>query len=174
MSEQWRQIAGEPGYEISDAGRLRCWLPCNRLAKAPTEPRIQKPGNRRGYLSYRLYGRKPLSAHRAVLEAFVGPCPEGMEACHGNGIRTDNGLSNLRWDTKLANAADREAHGKTPRGESHARSVLTEPQVMAVWMCRQAGLSQKAIADALCIALHNVKAILQGNVWRHVKEWVVT
>lgn len=44
--------------------------------------------------------------HRLVLEAFVGPCPPGMEACHWNGIPGDNRLHNLRWDTPSANNAD--------------------------------------------------------------------
>lgn len=49
---------------------------------------------------------KTYKSHRLTLEAFVGPCPSGMEACHRNGIRADNRISNLRWDTQRANAAD--------------------------------------------------------------------
>ena len=50
--------------------------------------------------------------HRLVLEAFVGPCPEGMETCHNNGVRTDNRLENLRWDTSSANNDDIVKHGR--------------------------------------------------------------
>lgn len=45
------------------------------------------------------------------MEAFVGPCPEGMEVCHNNGDCTDNRLENLRYDTKSANMLDRVRHG---------------------------------------------------------------
>lgn len=41
--------------------------------------------------------------HQIVLEAFCGPCPDGMEVLHGNGIRTDNRLSNLRYGTRSEN-----------------------------------------------------------------------
>lgn len=49
--------------------------------------------------------------HRLVLEAFVGPCPEGMEGCHGDGDPTNNSLGNLRWDTATSNQLDKVRHG---------------------------------------------------------------
>ncbi|QWY84286.1 HNH endonuclease [Gordonia phage Jalammah] len=49
--------------------------------------------------------------HRLVMGAFVGPCPEGMEVCHRNGIGTDNRLSNLRYGTRSENAIDQVCHG---------------------------------------------------------------
>jgi hypothetical protein len=45
--------------------------------------------------------------HRLVLLAFVGPCPDGMEACHGPQGRGVNHLSELRWGTKLENEQDK-------------------------------------------------------------------
>jgi hypothetical protein len=56
------------------------------------------------YVLYRDGGRggkqRKLYVHRAVLMAFVGPCPEGHEARHLNGEPNDNRLSNLCWDTR--------------------------------------------------------------------------
>lgn len=46
--------------------------------------------------------------HKLVLEAFVGERPSGMQACHGNGDKTDNRLVNLRWDTVKANHRDKK------------------------------------------------------------------
>ena len=47
--------------------------------------------------------------HQLVLLSFVGPRPEPhYECCHYNGIREDNSLKNLRWDTPKANAADKK------------------------------------------------------------------
>lgn len=54
--------------------------------------------------------------HRLMLLAFVGPCPDGMEACHNNGDPSDNRLDNLRWDTKQSNQADRIEHGTSVEG----------------------------------------------------------
>lgn len=54
------------------------------------------------------------SVHPLVLEAFVGPRPPGMEACHADGNKTNNALSNLRWDTKRANELDAIRLGTRP------------------------------------------------------------
>jgi hypothetical protein len=44
--------------------------------------------------------------HDLVLLAFVGAKPAGLEVCHGDGVKTNNRLSNLRYDTRSANALD--------------------------------------------------------------------
>ena len=41
--------------------------------------------------------------HHAVLLAWVGPCPEGCQCDHLNGINTDNRLCNLQWVTNAEN-----------------------------------------------------------------------
>src|SRR5699024_6464865 len=50
--------------------------------------------------------------HRLVLEAFVGPCPDGMEACHWDDDKTNNHVSNLRWATQSDNMHDRVRNGR--------------------------------------------------------------
>lgn len=60
-----------------------------------------------GYLRVTVAGQK---AHVAVLvlEAFVGPAPEGTEACHWpDPDRTCNVLSNLRWASHQENEQDK-------------------------------------------------------------------
>lgn len=49
--------------------------------------------------------------HTLVLEAFVGPRPPGMFACHENDIPSDNRVENLRWDTPRANRLDSVRNG---------------------------------------------------------------
>lgn len=55
--------------------------------------------------------RRTRLIHQLVLEAFVGPRPNGMEGCHNDGICTNNVWTNLRWDTRAGNAADTKRHG---------------------------------------------------------------
>ena len=44
--------------------------------------------------------------HRSVALAFLGETPDGMEVCHNNGIKSDNRLENLRFDTRSKNMLD--------------------------------------------------------------------
>jgi hypothetical protein len=91
-------------YQVSDEGKIY-----SLLHKRVIEPSINRGGYQNVLLSQG--GRsKRVYVHRVVLEAFVGPCPEGMQACHCNGNPTDNRLENLRWDTPLENQADRYHH----------------------------------------------------------------
>lgn len=55
---------------------------------------------------------KTFSVHKLVLTAFVGPCPEGMECRHLNGIKTDCRLKNLEWGTQEENVQDNRDHRK--------------------------------------------------------------
>lgn len=66
--------------------------------------------------------------HHLVLEAFVGPRPEGKEACHLDGDPTNNAAENLHWDTHFNNMLDRslpvQYDGRLPRAaiiDIHAR-----------------------------------------------------
>jgi hypothetical protein len=58
--------------------------------------------------------------HRLVLEAFVGPCPKGMQSRHFPDKDTsNNALTNLQWGTPKQNQDDRITHGTDGRGERH-------------------------------------------------------
>ena len=47
-----------------------------------------------------------------VLEAFVGPCPDGMECRHfPDRDPTNNRLDNVRWGTAQENSDDKKVHG---------------------------------------------------------------
>lgn len=120
-AEEWRPVVGWEGfYEISNYGRLfrlerltrrsngRPVVHPAALLEVPTELRTATY-----VLAYlNAPGRRPASftRHRLVLEAFVGPCPPDMVACHDNGRPRHNHVSNLRWDTPRANNLDRVRH----------------------------------------------------------------
>lgn len=116
--------------------------------------------------------KRTVLVHRLILEAFVGSCPEGMEACHWNDDPTDNRLENLRWDTHRANGADmvRNGHhgGASCPGERHRRAKLTESDVREIFALRQRGVSNLEIAALMGISSPNVCNILRGRTWKHL------
>lgn len=94
-------------YEISDEGRLR-----SAATGALRSPVPQGKGKHHAVMLYRNCKAKKAYIHRLVLEAFVGPCPPRMEACHDPDRNTaNNRLTNLRWDTRQANMQDAVRHG---------------------------------------------------------------
>ena len=59
--------------------------------------------NNHGYMYVCIKG-KTYAVHRLVMEAFYGPCPEGMEVDHRNKRRDDNRVENLRYCSRVENA----------------------------------------------------------------------
>jgi HNH endonuclease/NUMOD4 motif len=103
--ERWRRIPGYRWYEVSDRGRV-----VSRRGRVRILAQQMRGKPPRLYPAVTLYrgGRAETRfVHQLVLLAFRGPRPDGMECCHENDVATDNRLSNLRYDTPTANAADR-------------------------------------------------------------------
>lgn len=117
--ERWLPVVGWEGfYEVSDQGRVRS---LDRVSTRNGRPyrqrgRILKPWPTppMGYLSVGLHGDgavRRVRVHTLVLEAFVGPRPEGLVACHGPDGHRVNTPANLRWDTQPENCRDILRHG---------------------------------------------------------------
>lgn len=119
QNEQWLDIPGYEGYyQVSSMGRVKTLHRVtirNNGWPITVREKIRKLFlDKRGY--WRVSLRKPGQnthhlVHRLVLEAFVGPCPEGMEACHNDGDPGNAKLSNLRWDSSSSNNFDIVKHG---------------------------------------------------------------
>lgn len=174
-NENWKPIKGYEGlYEVSSLGRVRSLDRLNSRGHS-IAGRVLSPGPCGPDLAYRMVRlskggvARACAVHRLVLETFRGPCPEGMEACHGNGNGADNRLENLRWDTSKRNKADKRAHGTVPVGERHHNAKLTELDVRRIFRLRGEGRTQRAIAAELGVSVSRVCVILKRREWRHVE-----
>lgn len=113
--EQWLPVHGTPGYEASSLGRVRSLdrTLVNRLGvRSRRRGRVLSlsEGGSTPYLHVRV-GGVMRSVHVLVAEAFHGPRPQGLVACHNNGAQTDNRSLNLRWGTPSDNMHDAVRHG---------------------------------------------------------------
>lgn len=136
MIEIWKPVVGHAGYEVSSLGRVRSldrvdtYESTNQHASFTVTRRLPgkilnlTPNKKRGGHLHVKLGRGTLFAvHRLVLDAFVGPCPEGMEALHGSAGEDKNYLDNLRWGTRSENLKEDYQRGVRPAGEDHQWSV---------------------------------------------------
>ena len=109
------------------------------------------------------------SVHILVLEAFVGPKPKGMEGCHYDGDFSNNKLENLRWDTHLANEADKKRHGTGNVGIRNPAAKLSEDDVREIRRLYATGkFSMSKLARMYNISVGNVHPIIRRVIWKHV------
>lgn len=113
-SERWLPVVGyEDSYEVSDLGRVRS---LDRLDAAGRyiKGKILSPAvQHRGHLQVGLSDGKETKKyiHRIVMEAFVGPCPDGQEVCHRDHDPTNNHVGNLMYGTQSDNKQQSAAIG---------------------------------------------------------------
>lgn len=168
---EFQHVVDFPGYCVGDDGSVWSCLSRNGIGRPKNVWRKLSPGNCRGYHLHglRKNGRSYTRlAHRLVLEAFVGPCPPGMECCHNDGDRGNSALSNIRWDTRKANHADALAHGTHPRGEHHGCSKINDAVALLILREAASGKQQRTIARELGLTDSLVSNVVRRKSWTHV------
>lgn len=177
-TEIWKPIPGfGDHYEASSLGNVRVkervivkpHSQSGELHRYTYPARVLKlspDGKGYVYVHIGVNGKKTkLTAHRAVLLAFVGPAPLGHEACHCNGRSDDNRPENLRWDTHLANNHDRLKHGTYSRGEQHPMSKFSESDIRRI---RTGAISFKEARRELGISVAHFYRVKKGQGWAHL------
>lgn len=175
-NEIWKKIEGmEEKYEVSNYGQVRSLIFRNKQTnKKRDKPLILKGNNSHGYKYATLrFDNKRIIAgiHWLVLEAFVGKRPKGFEACHYDGNRKNNKLSNLRWDTHKNNMGDAVRHGtmKKKTLEDNHNSKLKIWQVRLIKKMYKKnifGRGSSVLAKKFGVSSGCIMAIINGNNWR--------
>lgn len=168
-NERWLPVVGFEGrYEVSDLGRMRP-LFSRRTGKYKAGRIKQSACDNDGYpltILYRADGTKRCAKiHTFVLEAFVGPRPNGMQCRHLNGNPTDNRLENLRWGTCRENQADKIRHGRSLRGERQNKAKLRADDVRAIRRLLAAGSDPQSVAGRFGVSRSTVYHIASGYNW---------
>lgn len=176
--ELWASISGWNGfYEVSNLGAVRSLNRAILTRNGSRQMRgrvLRKSRTKNGYemVSLTAPGTKRHYAyvHDLVLCAFAGPKSLGKECCHNNGVRCDNRLANLRYDTRSANALDRHQHGtmQQPRGVDCPSSKLTDDDVRYV-RSAVSKVSYRALGRKFGVCHRTISAVVKRESWRHVR-----
>lgn len=183
--EEWRPVVGWEGlYEVSNMGHVRSVT--RRFLDARGRKRVFQGQPLRlivqgkGYHATRRkvslihQERRILRAvHHLVLEAFVGPRPEGYSTNHRDGDPTNNRVENLEWVTYAENNRHALATGLSKqRGATHSRAILTEDDVRCMRRLYAEGVGSTAIARRFSLHLSTVNNVVRRQWWKHVPEEV--
>ena len=164
--ERWLPVVGwEDLYEVSTHGRVKSLDRVDRFGRLFKGRLLHLAPGSHSYPMAQLYRqgkRCGRTVHSLVLEAFVCPRPDGMEGCHIDGRRSHNKLSNLRWDTRKGNHADKLKHDTHLRGERVAHSKLTSQDVLSI---RKDKRPQRLIAAQYGISRPTVSEIQTKRKW---------
>lgn len=184
-AERWLPVVGFAGiYEVSDQGRVRSLdrvqtyqridqysgrvLTIRRRHKG----RILRPGaqGKTGHLTVMLGVEEgSRQVHALVLEAFVGPCPDGYECCHRDDRAQNNHLSNLRWGTRSDNLHDAVRNGKKPIGDRHPGVKLKAADIPVIRARCKAGARPCDLGREYGVSEATIRQARDGQkAWKHI------
>ena len=117
LSGRCKQYRGKQYRYVIDTLEGEEWLDHPIGIKVSNFGRAEYPTGKRTYGSTTFHGYKHVHfkhknyrLHRLILEAFVGPCPIGLECDHIDRNRSNNHINNLRWVTKVVNQSNRKEY----------------------------------------------------------------
>jgi len=162
MIEKWVKIKNTDRYEISSNGRVKVISFTDSIGRNKKE-RILKPfTTNKGYKSIGLFttnGRKHLSVHRMVAEAFIPNVENKPQVNHKNGIKDDNRVDNLEWVTSSENMIHAYKNGKV----SPSRKI-TDEQVIEIRKLGNEGKKSKELSDLFNVSRSYINDILAFRV----------
>jgi len=163
--EKFKKIKNYPNYLISDQGRVY-----NYKYK-----RFLKPSkDTYGYFQVVLCKNgivKTHRIHRLVALAFI-PNPENKPTVnHIDGIKINNFVENLEWNTVKENTQHGYDNGlqKAIKGSKHVNSKLTEEQVLEIRNLYKTGeISQRVLAKIFGVDNSLISYIINRKRWTHI------
>lgn len=168
--EIWRPVVRFEGwYEVSNLCRVRRVKPSSGARVGYIlKTFIDRGGYPVVYLSKN--GKvKEICVHILMLEAFVGPRPEGCECNHKNGDLLDNRIENLEWVTHKENVQHAHRVLGKHRGENHCNAKLTEKKVLRIRELHETGkYTQKELGKMSGCSDVNVGSIVRRRTWKHI------
>lgn len=168
MEEVWKDVKGFEGlYQVSNFGNVKRLISQRVFA----ERFIGRTIDRYGYVKRMLSkdGKNNyFTEHRLVAIAFIDNPNDKATVNHKNGIKTDNRVENLEWNTTIENHKHAIDTGlKDQKGIKHHKCKLTEEQVVEI---KKIGFSQTrmSLSKRYGVSRTNILGIIRGQFWKHI------
>ena len=153
-----------PLYDICSDGSV--------VSHVHSRPRTLKPIKCGKYLGFTLVDRngrpRRVYLHRLVTEVFHGPQPDGQEARHLDGNKSNNSEGNLDWGTRSQNMQDKVLHGTAPQGERHGSAKLTDAAVIDMRNRSAVGASITDLTSIFGVSRMTCWRVVKRKLWTHI------
>lgn len=166
--EIWKDIEEDPGYQISNMGRIRSFKREKMII-------IKLGTNQKGYQFINLFKNSKYHnerIHSLVIQYFGPPKPSPEHECnHKDGDKSNNWWTNLEWLTHKQNVNHAVKMGLwgSSKGENCNLSKLTEKQVIKIRKLHQSGnYTNIEISLAFKISQTCFYGIINKKTWKHI------
>ena len=161
--ERWKKIKGYEDYMISNQGRVF----------KEGSRKFLKPGKgSRGYLTVNLWKNgvgKSHTIHRLVALAFLSNVFGKRTINHIDGIKTNNFVENLEWNTHSENNKHAYDAGLKQKGSKHGQAKLSENQVLEIRRLYATGdYSYRALGKMFGVDHSLIGRIILRKNWTHI------
>ena len=163
IMENWKEVKGFEDYQVSNLGNVKS-LKRGKIILIKKETCVK------GYYRVALFKdgvRKYFSLSRLVAEVFIPNLENKPQVNHINGIKTDNRLENLEWNTQSENMKHAYKNGLNfaHKGSKCNLSKLTDKEVEEI---RKIGNSmyRKEVAKIYGISRITVGDIVNNKTWK--------
>ncbi len=137
-----------------------CWIWQGTIALP------NKCGQRYGSFGFTEDGKSvAYRAHRFAWMLCNGEIPDDMVIMHSCDVPLCVNPNHLKAATQAENVADRDAKGRTARGENHGASKLTDMQAKFI---KRSSKPTQVLANRFGVHYTTVMKIKQGVNWAHV------
>lgn len=183
QSEKWLPVVGYEGlYDVSERGGVRSYRRTGKSGTFSTALPMTLAISNVGYprVSLRTVGAvraKHHTVHRLVARAFIGPCPDGHNVNHKNGVKTDNRVENLEYTTHQENVDHSIRTGLKPtgpyantrRGSNSPASKLSDDDAREVFAMLARGETTISVGQRFGINPATVSRMKTGRNWIHLR-----
>lgn len=164
--EIWKSVVDWPEYEVSNFGSVRRAV---AISGSFVGKVLKQHFDQKGYLIVRLCREgsgKWKRVHILVALAFIGPCPEGHEVNHKDGVKTNCHHSNLEYLTPKKNiehAYKTGLHKRLPGGERAIGAKLSNEQAALIRTRYSAGEKSRSLAKSFSVSQDTILRIVRNQ-----------